>query len=322
MKSRLSAGFGLALALTLSTAATATDFALDRTLRLDPGDKFSVDSDVGGIVLVGDTESDARIRITAARDLNERYDIRFDQDAGNAKLTIERKGGWLGQVFGGGWSGSKARIEVHVPRSTSVDLRTSGGGIDISQLRGTAYLRTSGGGIDVLDVEGSVDASTSGGAVNVEQVRGEVVAESSGGGIFADGVDGSMRADTSGGGVELVKVSGEIYAQSSGGGVRVRDAGGRVEASSSGGPVKVSFAAGNGQGGDLSSSGGGVHVEVDPQVGLSVDASSSGGGVDCDLPVTVQGKIRRDALRGNLNGGGAPLRLESSGGGVHIGAAR
>ena len=194
MKSRLSAGFGMALALTLSGAAAATDFALDRTLRLDPGGKFSVDSDVlGGIVLVGDTESDARIRITAARDLNERYDIRFDQDAGApngaggtvAKLTIERKGGWLGQVFGGGWGGSRARIEVHVPRSTSVDLRTSGGGIDISQLRGTAYLRTSGGGIDVLDVEGSVDASTSGGAVNVEQVRGEVVAESSGGGIFA-----------------------------------------------------------------------------------------------------------------------------------------
>jgi len=64
--------------------------------------------------------------------------------------------------------------------------------------------------------------------------------------------------------------------------------------------------------------GGGVRTEVDPAVALTIDASSSGGSVNADLPVTVQGRIDKNSLRGDLNGGGAVLRLRSSGGGVRI----
>ena len=101
---------------------------------------------------------------------------------------------------------------------------------------------------------------------------------------------------------------------------RVRGAGGRVEAHSSGGPVTVRFAAGNNRGGVLSTSGGGVRTELDPSVALTIDASSSGGSVDSDFRVTVQGSQtrRRHSLRGDINGGGAMLRLRSSGGGVRI----
>jgi hypothetical protein len=72
----------------------------------------------------------------------------------------------------------------------------------------------------------------------------------------------------------------------------------------------------------LSTSGGGVRTELDPSVALTIDASSSGGDVDSDLPVTVQGRVASTSLRGNLNGGGAVLRLRSSGGGVRISATR
>ncbi|HXT51204.1 MAG TPA: hypothetical protein VN811_09200, partial [Thermoanaerobaculia bacterium] len=115
-------------------------------------------------------------------------------------------------------------------------------------------------------------------------------------------------------------VSGDVDASSSGGGVHLDDIGGRVTAGSSGGPVTVVLAAGNTAGGNFSSSGGGVRVDVDPGARFSIDASSSGGSVVCDLPVTVQGKQSRSSLRGELNGGGAPLHVRSSGGGIHIGA--
>ena len=58
---------------------------------------------------------------------------------------------------------------------------------------------------------------------------------------------------------------------------------------------------------------------LDPAVALEIDASSSGGAVDCDLPLTVRGKIGRDDIHGTLNGGGALLKLRSSGGGIEIG---
>ena len=102
----------------------------------------------------------------------------------------------------------------------------------------------------------------------------------------------------------------------------IRRAGGRVEAHSSGGPVSVGFATGNSRGGILSTSGGGVRAQIDPAVKLSIDASTSGGGVTSDVPVTTVGAISRQALHGDINGGGALLRLRSSGGGIRISAVR
>ena len=55
------------------------------------------------------------------------------------------------------------------------------------------------------------------------------------------------------------------------------------------------------------------HVKGDRQYWLL-----PGGGVNSDVPVTIQGQIETDSLRGEMNGGGALLRLRSSGGGVRL----
>jgi hypothetical protein len=295
--------FSIALVLVLAAAPAAADFRLEKRLELAPGGRFVVASDIGAVILAGDESPGARITITSTKDkLDERFDIRFEQGPGLAKLIVERRGGWLDGFFDGNWlGGHRTRIEVRVPRQTAIEVTTSGGSIEISRL------------------EGAVAATTSGGGVEVREVRGDVVAESSGGGIRASAIEGPVTAETSGGGVDLDQVSGEIRARSSGGGVRVHGAGGRVEASSSSGSVEVGFAPGNDRGGEVSSSGGGVRVEIDPAVALSIDAASSGGSVHCDLPVTARARIGRDSLHGNLNGGGASLRLRSSGGAVRLG---
>jgi hypothetical protein len=61
-----------------------------------------------------------------------------------------------------------------------------------------------------------------------------------------------------------------------------------------------------------------VRTEIDPGASVSIDATASGGSVNSEVPVTVQGKIERGSLRGDMNGGGPTLRLRSSGGGVRI----
>jgi hypothetical protein len=65
-----------------------------------------------------------------------------------------------------------------------------------------------------------------------------------------------------------------------------------------------------------------VRAEIDPGARVSIDAHASGGSVNADVPVTIQGKIENDSLRGEMNGGGPVLRLRSSGGGVRISAVR
>jgi hypothetical protein len=306
----------LSLGITLiASAAWAADFKVEKKLALEPGGTFTLETDVGDVTLTGDSSSGATVSITSRADLNERYDFTFDEVSRGVRVTVKRRG--LARFFGG-WFGDDTQFAIHVPSTTTVRVNTSGGSINVTRVNGHVDVHTSGGSLRVETVEGSVDGTTSGGSIRMGGVRGDVIARTSGGSIAIADVRGTLRADTSGGGIDINGVSGDLRASTSGGGVEITGAGGHVEAHSTGGPVTVRFAPGNARGGELSSSGGSVRSEVDPKVALSIDASSSGGGVNTDLPVTIQGRISNDSLRGDLNGGGATLRLRSSGGGVRI----
>jgi len=318
-KTLLALSVGIVL---LATPAWA-DFRMERRLALEPGGMFTLDSHVGAVTLTGDSTSGATVTVTSRRDdFDELFDLQFEEAPGRVTVTVKRRGSRLRGFWSGDWFDDNTHFVIHVPSQTAVSLNTSGGSIEASRLTGRLGMHTSGGSLRVEGVDGNVDGSTSGGSIRMRDVGGDVVARSSGGSIDILGVRGSLKATTSGGGIDIDTVSGELYASTSGGGVQVRGAGGRVEAHSSGGPVTVRFAPGNGRGGVLSTSGGGVRTELDPSVALTIDASSSGGDVDSDLPVTIQGRVASTSLRGNLNGGGAVLRLRSSGGGVRISATR
>lgn len=285
----------LLLAFCVACPSTArADLDHERTLDLAPGGQLVVDADAGRITVRGGGSGGARVRITSPRnDDEDRYSFHLEGDGQRAVVKVDKRGlSWFN------WGGDSLHIEVQVPTETSVRLETAGGRIDLEGITGTAFLDTSGGRIEIFDVRGDVDAHTSGGAISVEKIVGDLVAETSGGSISVEVVTGDVRAETSGGPISMEEI------------------GGRVHAHSSGGSVSVRFAAGNAEGGDLSTSGGTVTARVDPSVGLDIDASTSGGRVSFDL--TVQGRISKRSLQGTLNGGGASLRLRSSGGGVRL----
>lgn len=306
----------LTLVIVTATAAWA-DFKREHTLKLEPGGAFTLESDIGSVVLTGGSASGARVVVTSDRDLDSDFDFTFDESAQDATVRIKRRGS-IRRLFGGSESG-RTRITIEVPTRSNVRLSTSGGSVSASRLTGSLNVKSSGGGLDIEAIEGNVDGGTSGGGIRMRSVRGNAVANTSGGSITIDDVSGSLRADTSGGGITITSVAGELHASTSGGGVDVRGAAGRVDASSSGGGVTVRLAPGNSNGGVVSSSGGPVRVEIDPAARMSIDASASGGSVDSDVPITIQGKVQNDSLRGEMNGGGPLLRLRSSGGGVKIG---
>jgi DUF4097 and DUF4098 domain-containing protein YvlB len=317
MKSSTSGRFPLVLALVglmVPALSARADSRMEKTLRLEPGGRFSVRTDTGSVTVTGTDAPGARLVITSRRrPLDELLRFTFREDTGSASVTAQRRHGHL---FPWNWSGGDVHFEIQVPAQTALDIDTSGGAIKIAALRSPAKLETSGGGIEVRDLAGDLEGHTSGGGIELERVRGNVHIETSGGGIEGREIDGPIDADTSGGAVRLHRVSGDIKAHSSGGGIHVFEAGGRIEADTSGGGIEASFARGNGHGGSLETSGGGIEVSVDPTVGLRIDAS--GNSVKADVPITVQGSISRGKLQGNMGGGGELLRLRTSGGGVRI----
>ena len=251
-------------------------------------------------------------------------DISFEEQSGSARVTARRKGsvsGWFRS-----WSSyGNVRFTVHVPNRTDVSVATvrrqraavAPGRRRAPQHLGRRHSRRRHRRRRARANQRRLDPR--------QRVRGTVDAGTSGGGIEIATIAGPVRAGTSGGSITIEAASGDVSAETSGGGIRVRGAGGRVEAHTSGGSVKVNFAPGNARGGELSTSGGGVTAAVDPAARLSIDASASGGGVRSDLALTTR-NFSRTSIRGDLNGGGSPLRLRTSGGGIEsaskIGLAR
>ena len=276
---RHSHAVGAALALfTLVAGPASAQSRIERRLALADGGRFVLDTESGSVIVTGDSSSGVSIVLTSERDIEDRYDLDFDERSGEARVTMKRRG--LG-LLRTSWR-DRVRFEVHVPRRALIDIQTAGGSIEARGLAAPVKLDTSGGSITIENVEATVDAHTSGGSITVR------------------------------------RVTGDLDVNTSGGGIDIRDAGGRVDAHTSGGSVSVAFAAGNNRGGDVSSSGGSVQAEVDPAVALSLDASTSGGRVSSDLPVTVRGSLSSRSLRGDVNAGGALLRLHTSGGSVRI----
>jgi DUF4097 and DUF4098 domain-containing protein YvlB len=304
----------LALGLVLSVpAALATDSRLEKTLKLDPGGEFLVDTDLGRVTITGASASGVRLVVTARRELDDL--LRFDYEEGSGRATIrarKRHSDW-GFSFS---RGNDVRFEIEIPAQTTVKVHTSGGAIYLSGTRGPANLDTSGGGIEVRDLQGDLDANTSGGSIKVRDIHGKAKLDTSGGGIEAVNVEGTLHAETSGGSIHTDRIAGDMKLHTSGGGIHIREASGRVEADTSGGSIDAEFSRGNARGGSLESSGGGITVAVDPTVGLAIDAH--GNSVSSDVPLTVQGEFSRGSLRGNLGPGGEKLRLRTSGGSVRI----
>jgi len=315
MNRRICRALPLLAILAVAPVSLPAESRIEKSLKLDPGGRFSLDTEMGSVTVTGTDAPGARLVITSKRrELDDLLRFTYREDPGSASVTARRRGGHIFPTIE--WRGADVHFEVQVPAQTALDIHSSGGGIRIARLRSRAKLDTSGGAIEARDLTGELECETSGGGIELAQIRGTVHVETSGGGIEGTDIDGPIRAETSGGSVRLDRVAGDIRAHSSGGGIHIHEAGGRVDADTSGGGIEAAFARGNAHGGTLETSGGGIRVSLDPSVGLRIEAS--GNSVKADLPITVQGEISRGRLHGNLGGGGELLRLHTSGGGVHI----
>jgi DUF4097 and DUF4098 domain-containing protein YvlB len=308
-------GGALVVLLLLACGTLSADTRIERELALDSGGKFILDTDTGSVEVVGGAGSGVRVILSSSKDdFESMYDVHFEERPGEVEVRVDRKR----KVSSWFRSGPGVRFRIEVPSGAEIDIDTAGGEIEAREIGAAARLDTSGGEIRASRIGGPLLADTSGGAITIEEVDGDVDADTSGGGIRIDSVRGNVRADTSGGSIAITGVTGDIHADTSGGSIKIDEAGGQVRADSSGGPIRVSFGPGNASGGSLSTSGGGITVTLDATVGLDIDASSSGGSVEFDMPLTVQGRVSKNAVKGKLGSGGELLKLRTSGGGIEI----
>jgi Putative adhesin len=297
---------------------------IKKTFPVQPGGRLVMDVSPGPIEVKTTGESQIvvdifrkaeRMEESRAEELLRNHEVTFEHLDNN--LTIRAK------VKNEGWklwrrSGLKVRYVVSIPSEFNVDLKTSGGGISVGDLRGEVRVNTSGGGLRIGKIEGPVIGNTSGGGISLAGCNGKAEIKTSGGGIDIGSGTGSITADTSGGSIEIGNFVGDVYVRTSGGGISAESIEGSIDASTSGGPVNVALKGQPNRDCHLSTSGGGITVDLEENIALNIDAEASGGGITCDLPVTVQGRIEKGKMNGTLNGGGQALVVRTSGGSIHL----
>lgn len=175
-------------------------------------------------------------------------------------------------------------IVVRVPREIDLDVKTGDGAIEVSPVSGTVSLSTGDGHIDA------------------EGLKGEIHLHSGDGAIKGTALDGRLRADTGDGGMVVRGRFDMLDLHSGDGSIEAH-----VEQGS-----KVAEAW------SLQSGDGSIVLQVPSDLAADLEAHTGDGHIDLDAPVTVSGTVSRSDVRGKLGAGGAPLRVHTGDGSIHV----
>lgn len=307
------------------TALAATEEQLNKRFPIEPGGKLVVDVDFGSIAVT--TAETDEVAVDVWRKVSRKSKADEEAFLRDRPVTFTKEGNTVTVrshcktkigLSWSGWSRTEGKYTITVPAHFNAQLKTSGGGIDVSDLTGDVKAHTSGGGLHFARLHGPVDGDTSGGSIHVADCEGTLKVHTSGGGIDVAGGAGSLDGDTSGGSVKVKDFRGPARVHTSGGGITVENIAGKLDGSTSGGSVSAVLPSPLPDDVRLSTSGGGVTVRVPESAAFDLDAQTSAGGASSDLPVTVVGKTEHGRLKGAVNGGGKAVVLRSSAGSIHV----
>ncbi len=296
----------------------------------------------GSIDIAGGYSQDARIEVYVSANgnnmsltkeeiqtkLNEDYDFSVTVESNKLIAIAKPK-----HNFSNWRKALNISFKIYVPQNVGTDLGTSGGSISLNNLSGDELFRTSGGSLTVEKLTGKINGETSGGSINVSDTKNDIELGTSGGSIDANNCSGKIRLSTSGGSLTMHDLKGDIKATTSGGSVNGKNIDGELITSTSGGSVNLYNLSGSL---DASTSGGSINAGMN-EVSKYVKLNNSGGNIDLQIPKdkgydlklyaekihtetlnNFSGSTKEKEIEGKVNGGGAAISADASGGKIHL----
>ena len=213
---------------------------------------------------------------------------------------------------------------------------TAGGYITTGKIAGNASLKSGGGHIRAGEIGGRADLETDGGNISVGQAGSFVSVRTGGGQIDFGEVRGSVHAETGGGGIRIIYVSGPMEVESSGGSICLTRVAGTVQAATGGGTITAWINPDSPSNGSavrlsgpsqLASGNGDIVVFLPRNLAANIEATVASGDerrIEADPALhlafqtsarTSSGQVHATAV---MNGGGAPLKLRTTGGKIKL----
>lgn len=185
-------------------------------------------------------------------------------------------------------SGNAVDMEVKFPHHYfSVTIGTRSHRVEINihmPQRGQVDLRTGDGSIRLQGLKGNMDLKSGDGAVEIQQVDGHLRAHTSDGHIRAQGRFDQLDLSTGDGRVEATVLSGSAVSQ----------------------------------GWTVHTGDGSVHLQLPSDLAADVDLQTGDGHISVGIPVTVQGQLGGNHVRGKLNAGGNLLTVHTGDGSIEV----
>jgi hypothetical protein len=189
--------------------------------------------------------------------------------------------------------------EIVVPANTEVKSDSGSGSQEVSGIAAPVDADTGSGSITLTDIGGPVKANTGSGRIKAERVAGAFEAHTGSGSITMSQVSpGDVEATTGSGSIDLQGVAGSLQAKAGSGRINIQG--------EQTGDWKINTGSGS------------VSIDLPDDAAFRLDAESSSGGITIDHPVTVQGKISKRHLRGDVRGGGSELYIDTGSGSIKI----
>jgi DUF4097 and DUF4098 domain-containing protein YvlB len=189
--------------------------------------------------------------------------------------------------------------EITVPPDTNLQAHSGSGNIEVNGVRSAVEVQTGSGDIRTRDLGKGLRAQTGSGNIRAESVAAPFTGQTGSGDIEAD-LTGS-------GDVDVHTGSGTIRVRGIKGGVRAKTGSGNIDADGSvTGPWQLQTGSGN------------VRLAVGSANGFNLDAHTSSGSLHSDMPITVQGSLNKNQLKGAVKGGGPEVEVSTSSGDIDI----
>jgi len=211
-------------------------------------------------------------------------------DKASNKISIEvdypKKAGGSGLwnlLFGRGKPVVSISFWLTVPKISDLDMNTTNGKVEISDIEGKVLSRSTNGSVYVRNVVGSTESKTTNGNISAVDLRGDAVAKTTNGKINMRRIDGNVNAKST---------NGKIYAEIVG--------------------------MTNGKDMEFVTTNGSVTVLLPKNINADLEAKTKNGKIYTEYPITMAGEISKKHITGKINDGGPLIYIETTNGGIEI----
>lgn len=192
--------------------------------------------------------------------------------------------------------------EVRMPKNADLELETSDGRVELSDLNGKIVVHTANGSIKASQLSGSIDLHSKDGDILADMLSGTFRLDSGNGKITGTSLDGKCEVFTSDGSIHVDGRFDSLDIESANGAVTAR--------AESGSKISTSW--------NIATKDGTVNLDVPKDLPANLNARTDDGRVSVGLPVAADGDLSKQAVRGAINGGGPMLFIRTGNGSIRL----